>query len=189
MRTNAVLLSVAVITMALSGCKPTNQLTLPAPDMVEYELPCGNYDHDTPEYFTGLGTAENINEQSARDAALKAAKSMVREKVGGMAKGLSTDYSKTMRGNAAQTDVSSIIEGEIVTVINRMLNDSEKTCERNFRTNTGTYKAYIAITISKKELAQKTSSALDENDKLRMMYDREQFRKFMEAYMEGLKNQ
>lgn len=171
------------------GCK-TNVPVSPAPsDIVFYELPCGDYDRDTKEYFTGLGTAENVNEQNARDGALEAAKGQVRRKLGGMVKGLSTDYSKMMRGSASQTDVASIVEGELATVVERTLNDVTKTCERMGRTSTGTYKSYVAIQISKEELAKDMSTALSQNDKLRMEYDRERFRKFAEEYMKGLNEQ
>lgn len=189
MKKTVIILSLSLAATVFVGCRSNKHMALPSNDLVEYELPCGNFDRDTPDTFTGLGTAENVNEQNARSAALKSAKAMIHDKVGGMAKGLSTDYSKAMRGNAAQTDMSSIIEGEIVTVIERMLNDAEKTCERNFKTGSGTYKAYIAISISKKDLAQNVSSALSENDKLRMNFDRELFRKYAEEYMKGLNEQ
>lgn len=171
------------------GCRTNVPVQTVPSDIVFYELPCGDYDKDTKEYFTGLGTAESKNEQNARDGALEAARGQVRRKLGGTVKGLSTDYSKVMRGSASQTDISSIVEGELATVVDRVLNDAEKVCERNGRTTTGAYKAYVAIQISKEELAKDMSSALSQNDKLRMEYDRERFRKFAEEYMKGLNEQ
>lgn len=176
--------------LMLVGCKSNNYVPpQPRQDIVFYELPCADFDRDTKEYFTGLGTAESVNEQNARDGALEAAKGQVRRKLGGLVKGLSTDYSKFMRGSAAQTDVSSIVEGELATVIERQLNDAMKTCERMGHTAQGTYKSYVAIQISKEELASKMSTALSENDKIRMEYDRDRFRKYMEEYMKGLNEQ
>lgn len=188
MKTNVLMIGAALLAATFCGCSATK--TAPAPsDIVFYELPCGEFDRDTEKHFTGLGTGENVNEQNARDAALEAAKGQVRRKLGGLVKGLSTDYSKMMRGSAAQSDVSSIVEGELATVVERNLNDAMKTCERIGKTAAGTYKSYVAIQISKEELAKDMSTALSENDKLRMEFDRENFRKFAEDYMNRLNAQ
>lgn len=190
MKTSFFFMGLALTSIAFVGCKSNNYVPVqPQQDIVFYELPCGDFDRDTKEFFTGLGTAESVNEQNARDGALEAAKGQVRRKLGGLVKGLSTDYSKFMRGSAAQTDVSSIVEGELATVVERQLNDAMKTCERMGRTAQGTYKSYVAIQISKEELAKNMASALGENEKLRMEYDRERFRKFAEEYMKGLNEQ
>lgn len=189
MKTHVMFVGLALMIPVFVGCKSSVPVA-PAPsDIVFYELPCGEFDKDTKDYFTGLGTAENVNEQNARDGALEAAKGQVRRKLGGMVKGLSTDYGKMMRGSTSQTDVTSIVEGELATVIERTLNDVTKTCERMGRTSAGTYKSYVAIQISKEELAKDMSTALSQNDKLRMEYDRERFRKFAEEYMKGLNEQ
>lgn len=189
MKAQVMFVGLALMIPVFVGCKSSVPVA-PAPsDIVFYELPCGEFDKDTKDYFTGLGTAENVNEQNARDGALEAAKGQVRRKLGGMVKGLSTDYGKMMRGSTSQTDVTSIVEGELATVIERTLNDATKTCERMGRTSAGTYKSYVAIQISKEELAKDMSTALSQNDKLRMEYDRERFRKFAEEYMKGLNEQ
>ncbi len=188
MRKNVFFIGMALVGATLTGCGSSKPAPAPS-DIIFYELPCGEFDRDTKEFFTGLGTAENVNEQNARDGALEAAKGQVRRKLGGMVKGLSTDYSKMMRGSASQTDVSSIVEGELATVIERNLNDASKTCERIGRTSAGTYKAYVAIQISKEDLAKDMSTALSDNDKLRMEFDRENFRKFAEDYMKRLNEQ
>jgi len=188
MKTKVLVMGLALAAMMFAGCKSTQKLPPPS-DFIEYELPCGDFDMDTKDYFTGLGVAENLVEQNARQAALEAAKGEVRSKLGGIVKGLSTDYSKIMRGSATQTDVSSIVEGELTTAIDRVLNDPLKTCEKIGKTPQGKYKSYIAIKVSKEELAKEMASELSDNDKLRIEYDRELFRKYAEEKMKGLKEQ
>lgn len=188
MKTKAIAIIMVVMAMMFSGCKSSKQ-TMQDMGNKEIELPCAGYDRDSKDYFTGMGVGENVNMQNARTAAFDAAKGMLLRKVGGMSKGLSTSYSKTMSGNVAQDDVARIVEGEIATVIERMLNDAEMTCEKLYQTPSGTYQSHIAIKISKEKIAQEAASALSENDKLRMEYDRERFRKFAEEYMRGLNEQ
>ena len=64
-----------------------------------------------------------------------------------------------------------------------MLNDAEQTCEKMYKTSSGTYQAHIAIKISKEELIDKTATSLSKNEKLEMEFNRDQFRKWMKEHM------
>ena len=170
------------------GCKSNKAVPVAkVEEMVEISMPCGDYSKDNKDYYAGMGVGENTNIQAAQIAALEGAKDMVKRKIGGQVKGLSTDYSRVMTGGAAQNDVQNIIEGEFVTTVDKMLNDAEQVCTKMFKTNSGTYQAHIAIKISKEELIDKTATALSKNEKLEMEFNREQFRKWMKERMESEK--
>lgn len=188
MKTKIFFIALALTAITFTGCKSTKVTTQEQLGNKEIELPCAGYDHDSDEYFTGMGIGENVNMQNARLAALNAAKQMVNAKIGGVAKGLATDYSRTMSGNVAQQDVQGIVEREVTQVIDRMMNDVEQTCEKMYQTQNGTYQSHIAIRISKKELVKQTATALSENDKLETLFNREQFRKWAEEYLKNYKN-
>ena len=187
MKTRIFFIALALTAITFTGCKSTKVTTQEQLGNKEIELPCAGYDHDSDEYFTGMGIGENVNMQNARLAALNAAKQMINAKIGGVARGLATDYSRTMGGNVAQQDVQGIVEREVTQVIDRMMNDVEQTCEKMYQTQNGTYQSHIAIRISKKELAQKTATALSENDKLETRFNRDQFRKWAEEYLKNYK--
>lgn len=188
MKTRIIVLAAAMMTIAFTGCKSTSKQFQSQTGNKEIELPCAGYDQDTEDYFTGMGIGENVNMQNARMAALNGAKQMINAKIGGLAKGLSTDYSRTMSGSAAQQDVQGVVEREITQVIERMLNDAEQTCEKMYQTQAGTYQSHIAIRISKKEIVKKVATELSEDQKLETLFDREQFRKWAEEYMKNYKN-
>jgi len=184
MKVRFYLLATAVALLSLSGCKSSQNVVTPQQmGNVEVELPCAMYDHDSEEYFTGMGVGENVNMQNARMAALNAAKSMVNAKLGGLARGLASDYVRTQAGGADMDDVQRLAEREVVNVIERMLNDVEQTCEKLFQTPSGTYQSHIAIRISKKDLAENMATALSGDQKLEGMFHRDQFRKWAEEYM------
>ena len=187
MRTKIFIIALALTAITFTGCKSTKVTTQEQLGNKEIELPCAGYDHDSDEYFTGMGIGENVNMQNARLAALNAAKQMINAKIGGVARGLATDYSRTMGGNVAQQDVQGIVEREVTQVIDRMMNDVEQTCEKMYQTQNGTYQSHIAIRISKKELVQQTATALSENEKLETLFNREQFRKWAEEYLKNYK--
>ena len=183
---HALIIMAAMATMLFGACK-SNKTVVTQEQMGnrEVELPCSGYDIDTEEYFGGSGVAENVNMQNARLAALNAAKSMINAKIGGLAKGVSTDYVRTQAGGAQQDDVQRIAEQEITRVIERMLNDAEQVCEKMYQTPNGTYQSHIAIRISKKDLAKNMATALSDDQKLEGMFHRDQFRKWMEEYLKN----
>lgn len=180
-----VIILAAVATMLFGACKSNKPITQEQMGNKEIELPCSGYDRDSEEYFGGSGVGENVNMQNARLAALNAAKSMINAKIGGLAKGLATDYVRTQSGAAQQDDVQRIAEREVTAVIERMLNDAEQVCEKMYQTPNGTYQSHIAIRISKKELANKMATALSDDQKLEGMFHRDQFRKWAEEYMKN----
>ena len=179
------ILMAAVATMMMFGACRSNKNVVTQEQMgnKEVELPCVGAAQDSEDYFAGMGVAENVNMQNARFASINAAKSMINAKLAGLAKGLSTDYVRSQAGGAQQDDVQRIAEREITAVIERMLNDAEQTCEKLYQTPSGTYQSHIAIRISKKELANKMSTALSGDQKLEGMFLRDQFRKWAEEYM------
>ena len=181
----------AVVAIVFFGACRSNKNVVTQEQMGnrEVELPCSGYDRDTEEYFGGSGVGENVNMQNARMAALNAAKSMINAKIGGLAKGVSTDYVRTQSGAAQQDDVQRLAEREITQVIERVLNDAEQVCEKMYQTPNGTYQSHIAIRISKKELANKMATALSDDQKLEGMFHRDQFRKWAEEYMRKLKGE
>lgn len=176
------------ISVILTGCKSNKAVPVAkVEEMVEISMPCADAGKDNKDYYAGMGVGENTNMQSARIAALEGAKDIVKRKIGGQVKGLSSDYSRVMTGSAAQNDVQSIIEGEVITTLDKMLNDVEQTCEKTYKTPSGTYQVHMAIKISKEELIDKSATALSKNEKLEMEFNREQFRKWMKEHMESEK--
>ena len=188
MKKTTLTILVLAIAMIFSACKTTKSVPVAkVEEMTEISMPCGDFGKDTKDFYAGVGVGENTNMQAARIAALEGAKDIVKRKIGGQATGLSADYSRVMTGGAAQNDVQNIIEGEMYTTLNKMLNDAEQVCEKMYKTNSGTYQAHIAIKISKEELIDKTATALSQNDKLEMEFNREQFRKWMKQHLQDEK--
>lgn len=188
MKKTTLTILVLAIAMIFSACKTTKSVPVAkVEEMTEISMPCGDFGKDTKDFYAGVGVGENTNMQAARIAALEGAKDIVKRKIGGQVTGLSADYSRVMTGGAAQNDVQNIIEGEMYTTLNKMLNDAEQVCEKMYKTNSGTYQAHIAIKISKEELIDKTATALSQNDKLEMEFNREQFRKWMKQHLQDEK--
>ena len=174
-------ISVVALATLMVSCGTQKQATSVGRG-VEMDIPCQVY--DDADYFRSAGTATNVNQQNARSAALAAAKSMVNQKLGGTVKGITTDYQRSLAGNAQQEDIARLIEGELQMAVERTLNDAEQICEKMFRTDAGNYESWIGIEISKKKLAAEMEKGLSENEKLKVVYDRKKFEEKYKEYFE-----
>jgi len=152
-------------------------------------IPCVDASYDDGDYFRdyGIGAVENGNEQLARERAFQAAKSMIKQRLGEYIQGM-TDYflesysndksDKDAAGNRALTKMNGVIEG--------MLRDANKTCEKAGIDQKGNKKWYICIEIPKKELNSKLMNVMSEDEKLKRDFDAAQMQKFMDERMQQM---
>lgn len=183
-----VIILAAVATMLFGACKST-KVTPQELGNKRLTSPCFNEAKDSKEYFAGRGVDENVNRQSAHQDALTAARQIVKEKVGVQLKGISTDYDRYVRGDARQSTAQAIVEGETTMVLDYLLDHSEEVCMEEYMTPSGTYEVFVAIRISKSELADKTSDKLSENEELKALFNRDQFRKWLDEYKKEMKGE
>lgn len=183
---------VVICAIALASCGSEKQVVNNQPQQqnqrmqegVSIVIPCVDASYDDDDYYRDLGIGTALNPQMARKAAVKEAQSMVKERLNGVVKGLASDYSRSVSGNASSDKVQGIIENEFNTVINQMLNNADKVCEDLVKLQDGNYRAYYAIQISKKEIVNKATEAISHDEELEIQFHRDQFRKYAEEYLE-----
>ncbi|MBQ6082726.1 MAG: hypothetical protein IJK92_00020 [Bacteroidales bacterium] len=186
------LLGMTVVAIVFASCGSEKQMTNNQPQQqnqrmqegVSIVMPCVDVSYDDDDYYRDLGIGTALNPQMARKAAVKEAQSMVRERLNGVVKGLATDYSRSVSGNASADKVQGIIENEFTTVIDQMLNNADKVCEDLVKLQDGNYRAYYAIQISKKEIVNKATEAISQEEEWGIEFKRDQFRKYAEEYLE-----
>lgn len=182
-------LILVVVTM-LVACAPQKQVTnQPAqqqpttPDNSlgkEIDVPCVYESMDDEDYFRELGTATSVNMQSARTAALQAAKDMIFQKLGGYVEGLSESYSRTVAGQSAQEKVQRLMEADMNQVVQQYVNNAQKTCEKMYDKGANGYTSFIAIQIPVKKMVEKMADVISADEELQIEFNREQFRKYAE---------
>lgn len=185
------MLMVAIVCVAGCGSnKPvatSNPPTDNNPFGTFYDLPCVDASYDDDDYFKGLGIGTHVNMQSARTAAIDAAQSMLQKRLGGFVQGLATDYSRTVSGQAPADKVQRLMEGEMDKIVERMVSDAQKTCEKFSQLKTGEFQSYIAIQIPKKKMMDEMVNTFTQNEELEIEFNREQFRKFAKERMEKMR--
>ncbi|MBR1769524.1 MAG: hypothetical protein IJ748_03610 [Bacteroidales bacterium] len=155
----------------------------------EVVLPCIEESYDDEEYFKALGEASNINAQNARTGAFDAAKSMLLRRLGGLIQGVSEDYSRSVSGQSQQDKIQRLIETDMNTIVVKCINDAQKTCEKIFQDDAGNYNSFITIKVSKKEMINKITKSLSQNEELNIEFNREEFRKYAEDRIKNFKQE
>lgn len=185
-----------LIALAFASCGSNKKMTnnnQPQPRQngrTEIVIPCYEASRSDANFYRELGIGKSVNEQSARDQAVKSAKEMLTNRLGGLIKGISTDYSRNVSGQAPADKVQRLMEQEMTQVVEKMLNDSDNPCEKLFLEADGaTYVSYYVIEISKEEIIKKSSEVLSKNEELEIEFNRDQFRKFAEKRMQDMKGE
>ena len=150
-------------------------------DMPCYEETLSQGEEDP--YFRELGIGEDVDRPKARLLAVDNANSMVKRRIGGVVKGLATDYSKTVSTKSSPANLEQIIEQEYTTIIDKVLRDAAKPCEKWAKNRAGQWVCYYAIWVGREEVADKLADALANNEELKAEFDRDRFRKYAEEYM------
>ena len=158
-------------------------------EVTTLNIPCLEASYDDEDYFRdyGIGNVEGGNEQTSRERALQAAKNMIKGRLGEYVQGM-TDYylesysgsksEKDAAGNRALTKLNGVIEG--------MIRDANKVCEKSGIDVKGNTKWYICIEIPKRELNEKLKNVMSEDDKLRLDFNAAQMQKFMDERMQQM---
>lgn len=186
----AIMAAAAMLASCGSSKKTANSSTASRPSSVSVgvnvDLPCIYESMDDDNYFRELGTGTHINMQSARDAAYDAAKALCRKKLAEFVQGVSSSYSRTAAGQSAVDKTQRMMEGEMNGIVEEMLNNVQKTCEKMQQDDAGNYHSFIAIQIPKNAMVNKMANALSANEELEIEFNRDQFRKYAEEKMEKM---
>lgn len=154
-----------------------------------FNVPCLEASYDDEDYFRdyGIGAVMNGNEQLARERALRAAKDMIKLRLGEYVQGM-TDYflesyssdqsDRDAAGNRALTKLNGVVDG--------MLQDAKKICEKPGVDVKGNTNWYVCIEIPKKELNKKLMETLSTDEKFKRDFDADQMQKFMDERMQQM---
>lgn len=154
-------------------------------------MPCEVY--DTPDFFkaTGIFMGSYRQKGKCQEAALENAKALVYAKYHHVYEGMVSNYDQTI-GNNRGNDIATKLEKAGDQVIKAILNDVSATCIRWSEVqDDGMIECYVAIEVLKEEIADKVSQKVDdvltEDEKLKIRFDEENYRKEMEKRMKAYK--
>lgn len=156
-----------------------------APEESFIEIPCYEKSRSDANFYRELGIGQDLSKSNARVKAISNANKMMNNRLGGVVKGLATDYTRTDQKTGKQDDIEGIMESEFTKVVDEVLKNADNPCEKMSQDKTGNYNSYYVIEIEKNTLVDKLTEAVSNNDKLKTEVDREKFRKYAREYMQN----
>jgi hypothetical protein len=183
----AITFSLAVVAIALSSwqCgsskKAVNPVTTGEETRIEQFCTGPDFRSDN-DYFRANAVGESMDQNVSKQKALTNARTLLAQQIEVTVKNVTDNYIK-----AAEMDnvegVEERIEGMSREVTNQKLNGTRIICEELTKTKDGNYKTYLAIELSGDEIATAMQQRLSNDDKLRIDFDYEKFKKTFEEEM------
>lgn len=158
-----------------------------------YEIPCTVYDTDTDFAATGIFRGSMNQKGELLKWALQNAQEQVRMKIKHAYKGMVSNYSQTI-GNNQGNDIERKVTMAGDQIIDAVVNDTRAVCQRFGAVGEdGHIECYVAIQISKVDLSEKLSSAvndvLSEDEKMRIGFNEMKYREQMNKSFEQYKSE
>ena len=162
--------SIAIVG-AMTACSSSKgAVAKPNSDEVEVTQLCHSLTDE--EAFYANAIAESSDAQMAKDKAVASARAEIAANLQAAVENFSKRYRKDVND---QLDAK--VEDRLQILVKQNLKGSTFTCDRITRTNTGKYRAYTTVKLSKKEIEETIERGLLEDKELKLNFDQAQFDK------------
>jgi len=173
---------------ALDQIRHDQAIAAAAASGTEISIPCIEMSFDDDTYFRdlGIGRVSGNNKQSARRDAVKAAKDMIKARLGEFVQGVTSNYFNSYAGSTASDDVQRKMEDKLNGVVEHMLNDADHECEKSIVDPKGNLEWYYVVRIPKSELKKQMTDAISADEKLNIDFNEFKMQKFMDEKMDSM---
>jgi hypothetical protein len=176
-------------TVLLSQCKSKKDVVQVPQGETRVEVLCsGPAYFSDGKYFRANSIAESQNQAMSKRMALSNARAELAAQIETTVKSVIDNYFQdATAGN--RSEFSQRYEGLSREVVNQRLNGTKIICEELVRTSSGLYKTYIAIELSGDDIINAMNQRLASEDRLKLDYDYEKFKKTFNAEMEQMRSE
>ncbi|HEY8402726.1 MAG TPA: hypothetical protein VIK89_15765 [Cytophagaceae bacterium] len=184
------LLFMVLITSSLfvfEGCKSKKKAKAEPPKgEVQVKLYCSGADYfTTKDYFRANSLGESTDQVAAKKKAMSNAKAELASMVNTTIKGVIDNYLNSREFNNKE-ELEERFESLTREVINQEISGIKVICEEHTKTQENTYKTYLAIELSADKLASSIKERLANDERLKIDYDYEKFKKTFDEEMKKL---
>lgn len=152
------------------------------------EVYCSGPDFQSnDEFFRANQVGESVDQATAKKKAQSNARAELASSIETTIKAVVDNYVNSRELNNVE-EAEERYESLSREVVNQKLTGLKTICEKTTKTSEGKYKTYLAIELAGDELMSALNERLSSDDKLKIDYDYEQFKKTFEEEMEKFKN-
>jgi len=181
-------LAVTLLATTAVSCKKKKEVKLPEGEK-EVVVPCSG-----PEFFTDKKTfranamGESQDQMVAKRKALSNTRDELARSINTKVKAVTDNYVNSREFNNKE-EVEERYENLTREVVDQELAGTKTICEKLVKTQQGTYKYYIALELTTDDLLEsynKRMQKLTNDERIKIDYDYEKFKKTFEAEMDKL---
>lgn len=185
--TSVLMISALLSAVVISGCK-SKEKAASTKDQGEtlIEVYCSGPEYQSNnEYFRANQVGESVDQATAKKKAMSNARADLASAIQTRVKAVIDNYVNSRELNNVE-EAEERFESLSREVIDQKLTGVKTICEKTTKTSTGNYKTYIALELAGDELMNAMNARLSQDDKLKIDYDYEQFKKTFDAEMEKM---
>lgn len=180
--------TVLVMAAIMPSCKNKNKVAMPAPGEELVQVYCsGESFFSDKKFFRANAVGESLDQAISKKKAMSNARADLASAVQTTIKATIDNYMNSREFNNKE-EVEERFEGLTREVINQQLRGTKTICEKITKTTEGTYKTYIALELSGDKMASALQENLSKDERLKIDYDYEKFKKTFEEEMNKLEN-
>ena len=176
--------AIAVVFAATSvNCSSTKTTDTIAKGDVEVNIPLSSPEHRSDKKFwraVQMGTSTDVS--MAKKVALQNARQDLAATVQSQIKAVIENYGQNA-SMGAKTQNETLYQELTTTVINQTLIGAELKDEKLIKTAEGSNRYHVCLQISKEEVGEQIIEKLSEDEKLKLEFDRERFKKIYDEEM------
>jgi len=185
--TSVLMIAALMSAVVISGCK-SKEKAASTKDQGEtlIEVYCSGPEFQSNnEYFRANQVGESVDQATAKKKAMSNARADLASAIQTRVKAVIDNYVNSRELNNVE-EAEERFESLSREVIDQELTGVKTICEKTTKTSTGNYKTYIALELAGDELMNAMNARLSQDDKLKIDYDYEQFKKTFDAEMEKM---
>ena len=170
----------------LAGCKSNKTAVKIPKDEVEVIVPCsGSTYFTTSEAFRANSLGESLDQVISKKKAMTNVRAQLAASIESTVKTVTDNYlnSRELNNKEEAEERFETLNREIV---NQTLSGIKVICEKMTRTTEGRYKTYLAVELSATDLVSEYDAKLTNDERLKIDYDYEKFKKTFEDEMSKL---
>jgi pyruvate/2-oxoacid:ferredoxin oxidoreductase beta subunit len=185
--TSVLMIAALMSAVVISGCK-SKEKAASTKDQGEtlIEVYCSGPEFQSNnEYFRANQVGESVDQATAKKKAMSNARADLASAIQTRVKAVIDNYVNSRELNNVE-EAEERFESLSREVIDQELTGVKTICEKTTKTSTGNYKTYIALELAGDELMNAMNARLSQDDKLKIDYDYEQFKKTFDAEMDKM---
>ena len=179
----AVLVFSILAAVMVLGCKAKKATLQATQDSVEIKEPFDSKEFKTDDkFFRAVGTANSQDLSFAKTKSSTDAKARLASNIETKIKMVNDKFAEEYTSGKSQ-EYKDSYKGITREIVNQTLNGITELGVRSFKSKDGTYTVYTAIEVSKESIYNKAKSIVSNNEKLRIDFDQERYKKTFDEEM------